>query len=130
MDTPVLIEERRDAVAVLTLNRPERMNALNGELMDALLEATRRLAGDDSVRAVVLTGAGNAFCAGGDIREGSQRRTEPGAPRPTADEQALERRARMLASKYLHEMPKPTIAMMRGPVRSHRGGYRIIRYRG
>ena len=46
MDTPVLIEERRDAVAVLTLNRPERMNALNGELMDALLEATRRLAGD------------------------------------------------------------------------------------
>ena len=83
LENPVLIEERRDAVAVLTLNRPERMNALNGELMDALLEATRRLANDDTVRAVVLTGAGTAFCAGGDIKDGSQRRTDPGAPKPT-----------------------------------------------
>jgi len=116
MDQPVLIEERRDAVAVLTLNRPERMNALNGDLMDALLEATRRLAEDETVRAVVLTGAGASFCAGGDIKEGSQRRSEPGAPRPTPEEQARDRHARMLTSKYLQEMPKPTLAMLRGAV--------------
>lgn len=54
-------------MATLTLNRPERLNALNGALGQALLDALNRVAGDGAVRAVVLTGAGRGFCAGGDI---------------------------------------------------------------
>lgn len=55
-------------VATLTMNRPEARNALSNELKDAFAEAIPRLAADDSVRALVLTGAGGAFCAGGDLR--------------------------------------------------------------
>ena len=63
---PLVLDERRDGVATLTLNRPERLNALNGPLASALVEALNRVAEDVSVRAVVLTGAGRGFCAGGD----------------------------------------------------------------
>jgi 2-(1,2-epoxy-1,2-dihydrophenyl)acetyl-CoA isomerase len=66
-DTPVLLEIR-DAVAHVTLNRPEVYNALNGDLARALLAAVERCEQDASVRAVLLTGAGKAFCAGGDLQ--------------------------------------------------------------
>src|SRR5260370_18515046 len=49
------------------MNRPDRLNALNNELASALNEALARIAGDDTVRVVVITGAGRAFCAGGDL---------------------------------------------------------------
>ena len=62
-------DETDEAVAVLTLNRPDRYNALTVELKEALLPAVAELAGDDSVRAVVLTGAGKAFCVGQDLGE-------------------------------------------------------------
>ena len=64
---PVLLESVHGGVALLVLNRPERMNALNNELATALYGALERIAQDDSIRAVVLTGAGRAFCAGGDL---------------------------------------------------------------
>lgn len=67
-DSLVLIE-RNGAVAVLTLNRPEARNALNGALVRLLLERLRNAETDPSVRAVVLTGAPPAFCAGADLRE-------------------------------------------------------------
>lgn len=116
MSEPVLLEEIRDSVALLTLNRADRLNAINGELMEALLEATRRLAADDTVRAVLLAGAGRAFCSGGDIREGDRRRDAQGAParKPEFDEQVWSRYSRMQTARYLQEMPKPTIAMIRG----------------
>jgi enoyl-CoA hydratase len=63
-----LLYEVEDGVATLTLNRPEQRNALNGELLAALVEAMKRARGDDEVRAVVLTGAGEkVFCAGADL---------------------------------------------------------------
>jgi enoyl-CoA hydratase/carnithine racemase len=62
--------ERREGVAVLTLNRPERRNALSPELMDGLLAALREAEADDDVRVVVITGRGPAFCAGGDLGGG------------------------------------------------------------
>ena len=65
---PQLIESIQDGVATLTLNRPERMNAFSKEIMDGLIEGLPRLAGDSSVGAIVLTGAGRAFCAGGDVK--------------------------------------------------------------
>ena len=60
-----LIESISEGVATLTFNRPERLNALSTPITSGLLEALPRLARDDSVGAVVITGAGRAFCAGG-----------------------------------------------------------------
>ena len=63
-----LIVTQADGVATLTMNRPEARNALSNELKAAFADIVPRLAGDDGVRAIVLTGAGGAFCAGGDLR--------------------------------------------------------------
>lgn len=65
--TDTVLLERRDASAVITLNRPEKLNALDGALMQELDRVTREVAGDESVRAVMIRGAGRAFMAGGDV---------------------------------------------------------------
>ncbi|WP_337287808.1 enoyl-CoA hydratase [Candidatus Methylomirabilis sp.] len=64
-----LIHTVTGSVATITLNRPDRYNALNGRMVEELLEAVLACHEDQAVRAVVLTGAGQAFCAGGDVRE-------------------------------------------------------------
>ena len=69
--------ERSGPCAVLTLNRPERRNALSVALRDAIADVLDELAGDASVQAVVITGAGDVFCAGFDLRE-----VRPGVRRP------------------------------------------------
>ena len=66
MNDTVLVE-RRGACAILTLNRPDKLNALDGALMEGLDRATREVAGDLDVRAVMVRGAGRAFMAGGDV---------------------------------------------------------------
>ena len=104
-----LIETISDGVATLTLNRPERLNALSTPIMDGLLEALPRLAADASVGVIVLTGAGRAFCAGGDVK----RMAEEPVARST-DEDVARLRGRMEVSRLLHEIPKPTIAMVNG----------------
>ncbi|MDE2006403.1 MAG: enoyl-CoA hydratase/isomerase family protein, partial [Rhodospirillales bacterium] len=73
---PDLIETRADGVAVLTLNRPERLNAFTQDMLGALREALERCAGDDAVGAIVITGAGRAFCAGGDVKDMAHRGTQ------------------------------------------------------
>jgi len=66
----VLLQERRDAIAILTLNRPDSLNAVNHELRTQLIAALHELNGDNSIRAIVVTGAGaRAFCAGQDLHE-------------------------------------------------------------
>ena len=70
MTEDILITEIRDGVATLTLNRPRQMNALSAELRRRLVAALDGLAGDDAVRAVIVTGAGEkAFTAGVDLKE-------------------------------------------------------------
>lgn len=64
---PVLLESREAAVLTLTMNRPDKLNSLNVDLTTALLDAFRRAAADAQLRAIILTGAGRAFCAGGDL---------------------------------------------------------------
>ena len=64
-----VLVENHGAVRVLTMNRPEKRNALNTELSRALLAAFQTADKDDSVRCVVLTGSGQAFCAGADLSE-------------------------------------------------------------
>jgi enoyl-CoA hydratase len=68
----ILKIEREEDIAILTLNRPDALNALSRALVADLSEALRSLSADDSLRAIVLTGAGRAFCAGVDLREMSQ----------------------------------------------------------
>lgn len=69
MSEPVLLLEKRDAVAVMTLNRPQAMNAISQALRSAIAETFRELQKDDGIAAVVITGNGRAFCAGLDLKE-------------------------------------------------------------
>ena len=107
---PELIETVTDRVATLTLNRPDRLNALSTSILDGLLEALPRLGADPEVAVVVLTGAGRGFCAGGDVKGMAEGSSQLGVP------DAVQRlRGRMEVSRLLHEIPKPTIAMVNGP---------------
>jgi 2-(1,2-epoxy-1,2-dihydrophenyl)acetyl-CoA isomerase len=107
---PDLVETIEDGVATLTFNRPERMNALSTPIMEGLLHGLPRLAGDPAVRVIVLTGAGRAFCAGGDVKSMAE-----GGEQRSAAEATARLRSRMEVSRILHELPKPTIAMINGP---------------
>jgi len=109
--TQDLLESIKDGVATLTLNRPERLNAMSAEMLDAMLEALPRLADDANVGVIVVTGAGRGFCAGGDVKAMAEG-NEAGAG--ALEERAQSLRSRMEVSRWLHEMPKPPIAMVRG----------------
>ncbi len=112
--TQDLLETIEGGIATLTMNRPEARNAFTREMMDALSEALPRLARDAAVRLVVLTGTGNAFCAGGDVK--SFAKGAAGAPATMSfDHKVTDLRARMEVSRWLHEMPKPTLAVIPGP---------------
>lgn len=110
-DDAELQVENHDSVLLLTLNRPDRFNALSRNLSLRLLTVLSDAAIDPAVRCVVLTGAGRAFCAGGDVEAQLARTAEPSRP---ADGYADMLRARMETSRLLHKMPKPTIAMLNG----------------
>ena len=119
-DTATVLVDNDRGVRIITMNRPEKLNALVAELMEPLADACADAARDPSVGCVVVTGAGRGFCAGGDLtarREG----TMPAPPVPTQDEgsateQGFARlRGYMETARLLHEMGKPTIAMVNGP---------------
>jgi 2-(1,2-epoxy-1,2-dihydrophenyl)acetyl-CoA isomerase len=105
-----LIETIENGIATLTFNRPERLNALSTPIMQGLLDGLPRLAGDPAVKVVILTGAGRAFCAGGDVKSMAE-----GGEQRSAAEAAAHLRSRMEVPRILHELPKPTIAMINGP---------------
>jgi 2-(1,2-epoxy-1,2-dihydrophenyl)acetyl-CoA isomerase len=105
-----LIETISEGVAILTLNRPDRLNALSTPIMDGLLEALPRLTQDTAVGVIVLTGAGRAFCAGGDVKSMAE-----GSVERSVQEAVTHLRGRMEVSRLLHEVSKPTIAMVNGP---------------
>ena len=113
--TDHLIETHDDGVATLTMNRPDARNALSGEMMAALAEALPRLSADREVRAIVLTGAGGAFCAGGDVK-GFAARTSAAPPAGGVDIEARIHglRAGMETVRILREAPKPTLAIIPG----------------
>jgi len=98
--------ETADGVATVTLDRPDALNALTVPLKEALVEAFRAFASDDAVRAVVLTGAGRAFCAGQDLHE----RLQPDAL-PLADEIRARYNPLIWAMRAL---PKPIVAAVNG----------------
>jgi len=124
MADDVLFDKRADGVALITLNRPDSMNAMGGQLMPMLGRYLEQCRWDREVRCVVLTGAGRAFCAGGDVKEMGRRRApgEEGGDggQPTSiigamDEAVAGLRESQYRSSYmLHTMPKPSIAMVNG----------------
>ncbi|MCK6453834.1 MAG: enoyl-CoA hydratase/isomerase family protein [Alphaproteobacteria bacterium] len=81
MTTTVLTEDAGDGVRVLTLNRPHRLNAINPALLEDLVAALEQADRDAAVRAIVLTGAGRAFCAGDDLKEFGTPAGDPAATR-------------------------------------------------
>lgn len=108
-----VLETIEDGVAVLTLNRPEARNALSQPMLAGLLEALPRLAADPGVGAIIITGAGGAFCAGGDVKGFAA--TDGGANHGRSPEQAAYAlRQSMEVSRWLHDMPKITIAAIPG----------------
>ncbi len=108
---PELLVESAEGVVLLTMNRPDVLNALGGSMMEEMLRALQAAASDPAVGCVVLTGAGRGFSAGGDMKA---RATGAKPPPATPEAGADELRARMECSRLLHEMPKPTIAMLNG----------------
>ena len=116
--TEHLRAEVRDGVAILTMNRPERRNALSGEMLAGLRGALAECETARDVRCVVLTGAGGAFCAGGDVKGFAEGSASGGAyaTGQSFDEivhaQRLDQRS---TSGVLYHMPKPTIAVLGGP---------------
>ncbi len=106
---PVVLEGKHDGIATLVLNRPERLNALNNELAMALNDALSRIAQDQSVSVVVITGAGRAFCAGGDLGAlGNSRQSG------TIKEVEPLLRAGMQMVLKMRTMPQPVIAAVNG----------------
>ncbi|MCY3640717.1 MAG: enoyl-CoA hydratase-related protein, partial [Gammaproteobacteria bacterium] len=115
--TEELLCELRGRVATVTLNKPEKRNALGDILTPALREVLLRLEADSAVGCVVITGAGKAFCAGGDVTEmGGD--TPNGTPtvKRTQDERVAElTRKQEALTLRLYELAKPTIAALPGP---------------
>ena len=106
----VLIEALEDGLLTLTLNRPERRNALDTAMLESLVDATRRAATNPAVSAVMLTGAGGTFCVGGDVKAMAARGNET----MLTDDRIADLRDKMEAARLLHEMRKPTIAAIEG----------------
>jgi 2-(1,2-epoxy-1,2-dihydrophenyl)acetyl-CoA isomerase len=105
-----LLYEVKDGIATLTLNRPERLNALGDTLREDLLDGVTRASQDADVRVIVLTGAGKGFCSGGDVKAMNENK-ERGAGRPLVEKVAPRRDRGVLA---LREAPKPVIAAVNG----------------
>jgi 2-(1,2-epoxy-1,2-dihydrophenyl)acetyl-CoA isomerase len=104
-------------VAVMTLNRPESLNAMSGEMLETMFAIGEKAAADPNVRCLVITGAGRAFCAGGDVKGMAQ--PSIGPRRESAPASPLVSRVEVLRqqeeiSRLLYEMPKPTIAAVNG----------------
>lgn len=104
--------ELRDGVAVLTLNRPDKRNAVNDALRNDLIRAIEWADGDPEVCAVVLTGSGKGFCAGGDISAMRERLAAPPG-RVAINGWNRQRRTHHLVTR-LHGIPKPTVAAVNG----------------
>lgn len=118
----LVLERIEDGVGVLTLNRPEKLNAMQSDMLEALLASVKRFADDDKVRCVVLTGAGRGFCSGGDLSNvavevAAEAKLHPSLrKRPQTADAKVRRLLRFHeTSMLLHDMPKPTIAMINGP---------------
>ena len=103
-----LILEKEGGVRIITLNRPERLNALNSQLILDLSNAIDEIEADEEAVTVIVTGAGRGFCAGADIKEMAQ-------PQPDAPRRRQAGSTRFAFFNRLEEMGRPVIAAINGP---------------
>jgi enoyl-CoA hydratase/carnithine racemase len=113
MSTPPLIDLQVDTgIATLTLNRPDKRNAMSDAMRAEFIEALEQVAADKAIRALVLTGAGKGFCAGGDVA-GMEKRMN--APAGEVGFNGWHRQQRVHHTQMLlHTLPKPVIAAVNG----------------
>ncbi len=104
-----LIENVTNGVATFTLNRPDRLNAFSAEMLDGLIAAMQRVAVDPDIAAVILTGAGRAFCAGGDVKAMAARTDD------SMERRAAELRLRHHVILLMRQSPKIIIGAINGP---------------
>ena len=105
---PDLIETVENGIATLTLNRPERLNALSMEIRTGLLEALERLGHDKNIGCIVLTGSGRGFSAGGDVKSMGERSAAGFEPRAAGIQFSNK------IPKLMRSIPKTVIAMVNG----------------
>lgn len=111
-----LIDKKDNGVALITLNRPEALNAVSAELQDLLAGFLIDCEEDPAVRCVAVTGAGRGFCAGGDVKQqSSDNDAEPEAIATPEKRAAALQDGHMKISHKLHTMAKPTVALVNGP---------------
>jgi len=105
----MVLQNLDKGLLTITMNRPDRRNALNPDMVKGLVEAARRAAEDSAVRAVLFKGAGGTFCVGGDVKSMAEGR----APM-SFEEKTLNLRKGMEVSRILHTMQKPVVAQLDG----------------
>ncbi|WP_419946612.1 crotonase/enoyl-CoA hydratase family protein [Candidatus Poriferisodalis sp.] len=120
-----ILYEVSDRIATITLNRPERLNAFNGQMLRDVMDAIDLVDADDEVRAVIFTGAGRGYCAGADLsggadtfdldRQSPERKAERAAERGATGDLAWMRDGGGLLTLRLYECNKPLIAAINGP---------------
>ena len=114
MDYQEIIFELEDGVATITLNRPERMNAFSNNMLGEWADAITRSQRDDEVRAVVVTGAGRGFCAGGDMKEASEGRGIAAGEGGAASRRNALRNSVHNVPRALLQLDKPYIGAING----------------
>lgn len=102
----MLLREDREGIATLTMNRPQQMNLLTGEMLDALQDSFEEISGNQNIRVVVLAAAGKGFCAGHDLKEIRALREQPKI------EALFSKCSRMMLS--IPGLPQPVIAKVQG----------------
>ncbi|KJC60522.1 enoyl-CoA hydratase [Bradyrhizobium sp. LTSPM299] len=108
-DNQMVLQSLDQGLLTITMNRPERRNALNPDMTRGLVDAARRAQDDTEVRAVLIRGAGGTFCVGGDVKSMAEGRAPMSFEAKTAN-----LRRGMEVSRILHQMPKPVVAQLDG----------------
>ncbi len=105
-----VLYKKENGIATITLNRPDRMNALIPEVVRGIYRGMEKAAADEEVRVIILTGTGRAFCSGGDVKAMAERATNPAAASITTDSGQKRHHLAIL----FQDCPKPVIAAING----------------
>ncbi|MBN1613739.1 MAG: enoyl-CoA hydratase/isomerase family protein [Deltaproteobacteria bacterium] len=107
MNYETILVEKKDGIAVITLNRPEKLNAVNGKMRQEVVEVLDDLERDDAIRVVIFTGAGRGFCAGADISEFAESDKD-------ASVQGKINKGMLMMARHIYDFEKPVIGAING----------------